>query len=446
MTNSRELPDDSIPPRILRWIQASTSWEQQPRSGNLVLGGHENWYPLNVGASLVPEVAGVYAFALDRQLAYPAGTSTVVYIGSTKDLKHRLLTHKHRSHNDMIRRILVGDIYSLSATWLAVPSLPPAWLTALESEAIAEFINAFGTCPCFNYGRPDSKYEDRCSGLIKLREPPAARPPIALPEFAPTLGMSCTVTTSAMGPFTLSMQMGAQGQQLSCGVPIIRFTTLSIAIDATIAPSAQELNGAVSLDEHQLISSRFVPEIYQEHCAEWSADKMAQLQKIARTLSRGDSEEGQAIYAAVDSDLPDTCTWGEVALILGRLVAGTWFPNKRLCVTIHAAHRVIGYADLHKHMILGFDLLKRDEPAPDRQSFWTRWEQSQLPPKWQERIETTTDKDGIKHSVTVIEEIQVRASAKDNQNAARAAMDRAIEDAFEEAQRALEGGEPHASR
>ena len=436
MSDAPEHPDDWIPPRIINLIRGSPSWDSRSSTGRIVLGAHQVWHPLVQASRLAPTVAGVYAIALDCRLQYPLGNASIVYLGSSKNLNHRLKTHGRRSHNEMIRRSLATGKHSLTICWAPVPGLPPKWLTALESECIRDFIRKFGTCPCFNQGCPESIYAHRCSGLISANQPPPAEPLIKLQNFAAGFGLVCTMEASSMGPLAFTAQVGTEGYHFDVErIPIIRFAPQP---DTAHASYPQQSSCDVALDEHRSITTRSVPNIYQEHCAEWPAAKVAQILRITQRLIDGASDHAALVYAASDSELPESCTWGEVALVLGRLAAGTWFPRKRLCVTIHCAQRVLGHASLYKREMLGFDFRKGDKPMTDRPSFWTRWEQSRPPPIWQERVERSIDEDGIEETGVVREDIRIRDTVEQDRNAAQAAMDRAVEDRFKEAQRLLE--------
>lgn len=421
--------NDPMPPRILSLIRASSAWGELCEGWRLRLGLPGSWHPLQQSRDLAPEAGGVYAIAVDRPLQYPDGPSAVVYVGSAKRLKRRLSTHIHRSHNEMIRRVQASSAYSLVATWASVPGLPVPWLVSLEAAFIGAFAARFGTCPAFNYGPPDSCYDSFCRDAVEIAQPESHVPPVPMPQFAEELGMDCTVWTAGPGPVVTAIDKVTGLMRF--GEPTIEFRRHPSPPPAP-AP-APDPRASADLP----IASRYVPDIYIEHIAEWPATKVAELIQVAKSLTIAAPLQCSAIYEAATTSLPASSTWGEVALVVARTLAHRWFTKKAIEVTIRHSDQLLGHACIGRRDVYGFDLLKTPGSVANRPSFWTRWEAQRAKPIRKETVETHRDEGGIEFTTATIEDIQARPAPREDNAAAVAAMNGEIERVFQEAQRII---------
>ena len=109
-------------------------------------------YPLNVAAvkANAPEVPGVYEIALaDAEVDYPSGSSGVVYIGSTKNLRKRLRDHLRPGSKN-------GDLRALLDNHRAVFRYIVRRRDGRAAEKLLGqcFTLAYGALPCCNHIRP----------------------------------------------------------------------------------------------------------------------------------------------------------------------------------------------------------------------------------------------------------------------------------------------------
>ena len=88
--------------------------------------------------------------------------------------------------------------------------------------------------------------------------------------------------------------------------------------------------------------------------------KDAQVADVCATLSPVKGRSKVQTFEALDRQTPSPHTWGEVAIVQGRIVAGTWTPRERLWIKVQRKKELLGQAIFDNGLIKGHD--KSDLP------------------------------------------------------------------------------------
>jgi hypothetical protein len=97
--------------------------------------------------------------------------------------------------------------------------------------------------------------------------------------------------------------------------------------------------------------------ITDDHIAVWDVGKMSQVIAICRSLTTSHKRGSTAVrtFEAPTRRTPRPHTWGEVAFVQGRIIAGTWLPANRLWIKIIHEKELLGQAIFDKGLLNGAD-------------------------------------------------------------------------------------------
>lgn len=107
------------------------------------------------------------------------------------------------------------------------------------------------------------------------------------------------------------------------------------------------------------------------HISCWNKDKISSLLKIAMILNEDKTKKLTSTrrFLSDTFDIPKPHTWGEVAIVLARYLAGTWYPEKRMFVEIKFNSQLLGKAIIRKSGCVGSDIAN----IPQRNSTRRLW-------------------------------------------------------------------------
>jgi hypothetical protein len=105
------------------------------------------------------------------------------------------------------------------------------------------------------------------------------------------------------------------------------------------------------------------------HISCWDKDKVLGILKIAMGLKEDKTKKLKVTrrYLSDTPEVPKPYTWGEVAIILARYLAGTWFPENRIFVEIKYKNELLGKARIRISGCEGNDISnvpQRNSPRP----------------------------------------------------------------------------------
>jgi hypothetical protein len=281
-----------------------------------------------------PREAGLYMVGLTLGIQYERAVSRIAYIGSTRNLRTRIQTHNSYSHNCNVEMLKARYPAGLLVTWIALPGLRPEWLRALEDAALQEAKRQFGLYPICNMGRIDSPNIECCGNLISI---------------FPCDGL----------PFPRSIEiLSKQLYAKSLGRLPDRKPPEYWAEESTTTPSTKAPEWQTSITD--------------ENVATWNLATMERLVEACAELKPVPKQGKSKVrtFAAPTRQPPTPQTWGEVALIQARIVAGTWFPVDRLWVKVVCEKELLGQAIFESYYYRGED--KRHSPrVRQRSSIWS---------------------------------------------------------------------------
>lgn len=333
---------EDLTPQARARLEGASAWHSP---GRLTLA--PNWVPLHSGRKSAPALAGLYALGFPRGLRYDNGQTRIVYIGSTKDISKRLAIHSRTPHNDVIRRLQAAFSDTLLATWWAIPGLSRKWLLGLEGQSLWTFERTFGTVPIGNLHIPESPVSERCEGLVVCTPCTDLYDALTLEEYAKLIG--CILVRerkSSIGhPFegTMSFRLSETGQ-LICGA--VKYGAATFYSPEDFARKRQERSDLPAEDVDPIAEVDWV--VDESNVAVWPVDKMKQLIGMCSRLAREERRKLISVmrFQSPTRDVPTPHTWGEVAIVQGRLLAGTWFPSSRTWVKILRGNELLGQAFL----------------------------------------------------------------------------------------------------
>jgi len=338
----RDLPED-----VRRIIAHAASL-----NGALQFGGSfSNWEALSEWED-TPCQAGLYMLGLKLGIRYERDVSRIAYIGSTRNLRTRTQSHNANSHNYRIEQLKSRYPGALLVTSTALPGLSLDWLRALEDAAVQEAERQFGLYPICNQGRIDSPKAKCCSGLVRV---------------FPCDGLPFPITVK-----TLCRQLGSNALgRLPDPVPSEYWAAkprTSTTVEICFAASTEPIDDVP--DEKAPVENRDPPtSITDENVATWTVLKMRRLIQICATLTPVPRTSKVRTFATPSCRVPRPHTWGEVALVQARIVAGVWFPKERLWIKIVCEKELLGQAILEPDYYRGED--KSDVPQiRKRPSIW----------------------------------------------------------------------------
>ncbi|MCH8150881.1 MAG: hypothetical protein IH830_00725 [Planctomycetes bacterium] len=376
------MPLEELTPQTRAKLEGASAWENP---GRLKLT--PNWVPLHKAKKSAPALTGLYALGLPRGLRYDKGQTRIVYIGSAKDLCKRLGTHSRTPPNDVIGRLQATFTDKPLATWWAIPALSRKWLLGFEGQSLWAFERTFGTVPIGNLDIPESTVSERCEGLVVFTPCTALDDAPALEEYAKLIGSILVrekkTPIGDPSQITMSLRLSDRGE-LICGPE--EYTAARFYSPEEFDRKRKGESNLPAEDDNPIADIDFV--IHEMNVAVWPVEKMKHLIGICSRLAPEERRRQGSVkrFQSSTREVPTPRTWGEVAIVQGRLLAGTWFPSSRTRVKILCGKELLGQAFLFaksehgESRIRGEDIsdlpqrtgwrprLWKDEAAEDSQS------------------------------------------------------------------------------
>jgi hypothetical protein len=336
------MPLEDLTPQTRAKLERAAAWKSP---GRLTLA--PNWVPLHTASKAAPALAGLYALGLPRGLRYDKGQTRIVYIGSAKDLRKRLGTHSRTPQNDVIRQLQDTFRDRLLATWWAIPGLSRRWLLGFEGQSLWAFERAFGTVPIGNLDIPESSVSEQCEGLVVLTPCTDLDDAPALEEYAKLIG--CTLILEKKTPIGDPSQVSivfrfSDTGEFTCGAQ--EYTAARFYSPEELKRQREEARNLPAENDEPTEDIDCV--LHETNVAVWPVTKMKQLIGICGRLApeRKHKQSSVKRFQSATREVPTPHTWGEVAIVQGRLVAGTWFPSSRTWVKILCGKKLLGQAFL----------------------------------------------------------------------------------------------------
>ena len=115
----------------------------------------KTFFSAEVDFQTIPEESGIYIFVSPKQrFTYPNGTSKVIYIGTSKNLRYRLKTHHRNFINKNSKTEWTYSRYNYFEAFKAdcyfMIVIGSETNKSLESKVIQDFYDKFGAIPVGN--------------------------------------------------------------------------------------------------------------------------------------------------------------------------------------------------------------------------------------------------------------------------------------------------------
>ncbi|MBL8830486.1 MAG: hypothetical protein JNM18_26165 [Planctomycetaceae bacterium] len=277
------------------------------------------WRTLSSKPDFLPEAGGVYAIGCSRAVQYDTGTSRIIYIGSSVNIRGRAPQHRTVNANRFIKRFWEAYGPLAIAFWPA-DSVDECWLRAIEGEALCAFERKFGRMPLANIDFPSSPDPASLRGRVDWAQCMESRP----------IGLSEIVTMTEKDIIYLSPKNS-----------ILEPTRINdwfyedkkALLECHLAEQQQQQH------EHEICELSYVA---LTHIASWTIEKLREIITISERLKKETSNSGVVRYQASDKSVPLPHTWGEVAVVRARMDAGMWMPPKRIWVKVLSGKILLG--------------------------------------------------------------------------------------------------------
>ena len=350
--------DDRILHNLKEALSVSPAWDER---GFLRLAS-EGWVALSEVGDEAPSASGLYALGLSVGLRYDLDSSRIAYLGSTKDIKKRLLQHKNGSHNRMIGLLQEEFPDGLSATWWPIPDINRKFLFAIEGEAVEVFERTFGSIPICNSEIPEFfEGQEYCKGMVQFARDPTESL-ITLEGLANRLGRVLVRAEISPPGGGAVLTFGA----VPAGFVRSAFRSVCFLTEDELRRQEQhqaETNsGREQAAEFEAEMRRYeLALVHDKNVATWSVEKMRDIISICGQLrAKGTRSKLVRPFEAPFRKVPEPHTWGEVALIKARMMAGSWEPERRVWVKIVHGKDLLGEGRFNKGWFIGED--KSDLP------------------------------------------------------------------------------------
>jgi hypothetical protein len=278
-----------------------------------------NWYPFSKVRFDALAGGGIYAIGLPRAVQYRGGVSRIAYIGSTSDLRQRLMQHRRTANRWEFSQLEATFGELCFAIWPLEPT-DKDWLFAVEGEALCYFERNYGRLPICNHSVPATPYARQIRDLVEV------------------VGCDAISVLSFDDIAKAIVDFRAQ--------PRYRPALLKKSITANewfyegVAwPSSEEL--ATLVQNRELQELRFIS---LDEVAAWRVEKFQALLRISGALKRERSRGDVVRFQSGVRRIPRPHTWGEVALLQARLVTGCWLPENRVWLKVCCGRELLGQA------------------------------------------------------------------------------------------------------
>lgn len=375
-------------------------WDANAEPLPLVIGGNATkWFPIDELDNF-PNEAGVYAIGLKLGVQYERMTSRIIYFGSTAKLRNRISSYSDGGHNWHLRRLAQRYPGGLVASFHALPGFELKWRRVIEDAAMQVARVQFGCFPVCNVDAIESTYRSTFCELVRVE----ACEGLSFPQSVADLRRQLkSETIGQLRQFDTEAYLAAVAQP-----PTIRSTGITVTYSvsatndvecSTASPDSAEARGLAMIAEYNAaiaanaeppqcgeheeaqITSDALTWITMDHLAVWTAAKWTRLLKLCRDLQSAKKRRPSSVvtFLAPNRRIPRPDTWGEVALVKAREVAGCWYPTTRFWLKVANHKELLGQAILESNYYRGED--KSDLPQAskrpsidERKSWWREYE------------------------------------------------------------------------
>jgi len=334
-------PTKPVPQTLLSLLAKSPSWD-----GSGVIRLTPRWATLEDVANQVGDQTAIYALGVQCGIAYDGGVSRVIYIGSAEKLHERITQHLATPHNRIIE--LSQERFSeplLGCYWI-FPELTTEWLRTIEGETLWAFEYALGTLPVGNLTMPGSRLFGY-NGLIEIAACENIPNPLTLDQLAHRF--DCVLEREEfLASYRIALNSLGQVPH-RCHVKAARFV------------------GAATIEERERDRVERLQHVYLRHAAAWSINKMLGVIDVCRTLTpESPKSKSKTVkrFQVKSREVPAPHTWGEVALVQGRIIAGSWCPKQEHWIKVFHCKELLGDAKLDEGRCSGKD--RSDLPQSNR--------------------------------------------------------------------------------
>ena len=321
--------EENVLKKLRSILSESPSWNIKRSRLDLVC----KWHPVEAGKR-APQENSIYALGLPVVLAYGRAKSSVIYVGSAKNLRKRLAEHRRKPRNVVIERLHSAFPRGWRVTWWCLPKLHNEFLRAIEGEALWRFECTFGVVPLGNLDIPKSYYvSDYCSGIVRVA-PEKAVSVMTLYKVAERMGRQVARTEREPGESGVTLVMSASDFPVRDKYRAVEFLTTEETAEREKwerQRTPQWTKEDIERERIELLSI-----VHPVNVAAWTPEKMASVIDSCRTLLTPRRTKAKLVRAfrAAARAVPKPHTWGEIALIQTRLLASSWLPRERIWVKV----------------------------------------------------------------------------------------------------------------
>lgn len=342
-----------LPIHITEFIQRFVT-----QTNKLAFGGDSvTWHPVSNFRSLGNEEA-IYVLGLRLGVQYHRMTSKIIYIGSTASLSARIRSYAYGGHNhrlDLLRRRFPGG---LECAFYPLPQFDATWRRAIEDAALQAAFEALGCYPLCNMAPIDSKLRDVFRGIVSI----SACEALPFPQSISSLNCGDGVLENY--PLVRQATSHLSGHCTEDSVPQIQ----RVPYHEEISPEEAERLSQERQAQNEFDSLTW---FHQEHVATWSEQKMSRIIAICKQLILTKPYKGSRVvtFESPSRTVPTPDTWGEVAVLKAREIAGTFYPATRLWLKVRYQKVLLGQAIHEPKFYRGED--KSDLPqTKERTRIW----------------------------------------------------------------------------
>ena len=360
--------------QILEIIRQSTGGAEC-----LTFGGRDaRWHSVDDWKSF-PNEPVVYAIGLKPGVQYEKMVSKIIYFGSTIKamLRQRMRAYATGGHNDRLQLLQQQFPGCIECSYHVLPELKHEWLLALEDAAMQEAFRSFGCYPICNHRALSARHREACRGLVRI---------------LPCEGLSFAQPVGSLNCGDGSLDVSRAPKH---GWPKARSRNPDICIklrtvivwggnkEADTERNTPETNPSPAKTENRELEVdnrcwAHTVAVWPQNVAIWSQEKMERIVALCGQLKpakvRGRSRV--ITFDAPTRAVPCPETWGEVALLKAREIAGTFYPSTKVWLKVQFGKLLLGQAILESNVYHGEDMSdlpqtnSREEIDMDKQ--WLR--------------------------------------------------------------------------
>lgn len=189
-------------------LQETMLWVSSGDSGRLQISDKPSeWLNPEQILDEVPSERGIYCIGLRFGVTYDYGTSRIVYIGESSNLRRRLSGHRNDSNSEMINALSEKFPDDLVVMPIPIPTIKPRFRRGIEFDAICEFERKFGLIPLGIRGGndPETLIQHACRDLIAFEDAERIDAPMPIEDLASSVGRHVERVERVLNPYGIDM-------------------------------------------------------------------------------------------------------------------------------------------------------------------------------------------------------------------------------------------------